>query len=65
MKHLKLPQDSQQKPIYWPNVFVQAIIFLYQTVSEKNKKQNKQKNCHLSCLTTNYITVRSIFSKSS
>ena len=43
MKHLKLPQDSQQKPIYWPNVFVQAIIFLYQTVSEKNKKQNKQK----------------------
>ena len=43
MKHLKLQQDSQQKPIYWPNVFVQAIIFLYQTVSEKNKKQNKQK----------------------
>ena len=65
MKHLKLPQDSQQKPIYWPNVFVQAIIFLYQTVSEKKQKTKQTKICHLSCLTTNYITVRSIFSKSS
>ena len=65
MKHLKLPQDSQQKPIYWPNVFVHAIIFLYQTVSEKKQKTKQTENCHLSCLTTNYISVRSIFSKSS